>query len=177
MCFQRGRELGCSGTSPRCGLFVSGNKRNTSVDIDHVHVSPTHAHSSVLKATAQQHKIRLADKLAPYSGCLNAKGIHAAIPHHMTARAPEPVELISIDSAGFYLELLGGSRYVIVFVDTASRLQGPYGTQDKSAPAILAVVKRFVADAAVPRAFRTDNGSGRTRSLPSTVMILGSAAN
>ena len=75
------------------------------------------------------------------------------------------------------MELLGGSRYVIVFVDTASRLQGPYGTQDKSAPAILAVVKRFVEDAAVPRAFRTDNGSGRTRSLPSTVMILGSAAN
>ena len=43
-------------------------------------------------------------------------------------------------------------------------LQRPYGTQDKSASAILGVVQRFVADMGVPRAFRTDNGAEYTNS-------------
>ena len=43
-------------------------------------------------------------------------------------------------------------------------LQRPYGTQDKSASAILGVVQRFVADMGVPRAFRTDNGAEYTKS-------------
>ena len=46
-----------------------------------------------------------------------------------------------------------------VFVDSASRLQRPYGVREKSAAAILSVVKRFVADMGFPRAFRTDNGT------------------
>ena len=46
-----------------------------------------------------------------------------------------------------------------MFVDSASRLQRPYGVLEKSATAILSVVKRFVADMRVPRAFRTDNGT------------------
>ena len=49
-------------------------------------------------------------------------------------------------------------------VDSASRFQRPYGTRDKSASAILDVVKRFVADMGVPRAFRTDNGAEYTNS-------------
>ena len=44
-------------------------------------------------------------------------------------------------------------------VDSTSRLQRPIGTRDKSATAILAVVKRFIADMRVPRAFRSDNGA------------------
>ena len=47
-----------------------------------------------------------------------------------------------------------------MFVGSASRLQRPYGTRDKSAAAILTVTKRFVDDMGVPRAFRTDNGTG-----------------
>ena len=46
-----------------------------------------------------------------------------------------------------------------MFVDSASRLQRPYGVREKSAAAILSVVKRFVANMGVPRAFRTDNGT------------------
>ena len=49
-----------------------------------------------------------------------------------------------------------------MFVDSASRLQRPYGTRDKSAAALLAVVKRFIADMGVPRAFRSDNGAEYT---------------
>ena len=45
-----------------------------------------------------------------------------------------------------------------MFVGSTSRLQRPYGTRDKTAAAILAVVKRFIADMGVPRAFRSDSG-------------------
>ena len=58
-----------------------------------------------------------------------------------------------------------GSRYVVIFVDSASRLQRPYGGREKSAAAILSVVKRFVADMGVPRAFRTDNGTEYSNSM------------
>ena len=69
------------------------------------------------------------------------------------------MKLIHIDTAGPHQESFEGLRCVIVFVDSASRLQRPYGTRGKSTPVILAVVKYFVADMEVPRAFRTDNGS------------------
>ena len=49
-----------------------------------------------------------------------------------------------------------------MFVDGASHPQRPYGTRDKSAAAILAIVKRFIADMGVPRAFRSHNGAEYT---------------
>ena len=49
-----------------------------------------------------------------------------------------------------------------MFVDSASRLQRPYRTRDKSAAAILAVVNRFIADIGAPRALRSDNGAEHT---------------
>ena len=52
-----------------------------------------------------------------------------------------------------------------MFVDSASRLQRPYGVREKSAAAILSVVKCFVADMGVPRAFRTDNGTEYSNSM------------
>ena len=52
-----------------------------------------------------------------------------------------------------------------MFVDSALRLQRPYGTREKSAAAILSVVKRFVADMGVPRAFRTDSGTEYSNSI------------
>ena len=61
-------------------------------------------------------------------------------------------------------ESLGGSRYVVLFMDSASRFQRSYGTRDKSASAILGVVQGFVADMGGPRAFRTNNGSEYTNS-------------
>ena len=52
-----------------------------------------------------------------------------------------------------------------MFVDSASRLQWPYGVRKKSATAVLSVVKRFVADMGIPRAFRTDNGTEYSNSM------------
>ena len=73
------------------------------------------------------------------------------------------MKLIHVDTVGPYPESLGGSRYyVVMFVDSVSRLQRPYETQDKSVPAILAVVNRFVADMGVPSAFRAENGTEYT---------------
>ena len=118
----------------------------------------------MLKATAQQHGIQLVGELAPCSGCSRAKGVRAPTPHRTTSRAEAPLDLVHIDIAGPFLESLGGSRYVVMFVDSASRFQRPYGTRDKSESAILGVVQRFVADIGVPRAFRTDNGTKYTNS-------------
>ena len=88
------------------------------------------------------------------SACSMAKGNRAPTAHYTTARAERPMELIHIDTAGPFPASLGGSRYAIMFVDSASRLQHPYGTRDKRAAAILAVVKRLIADMGVPRSFR-----------------------
>lgn len=43
-----------------------------------------------------------------------------------------------------------------MFVDSASRLQRPYGIREKDAAATLAVVERFVVDVTVPPTFPTD---------------------
>ena len=69
------------------------------------------------------------------------------------------MELFDIDTMGPYPESLGGSRCVIVFVDSTSYLQRPCGTQGKNTPVIVAIVKRFVVDMEVHRAFRTENDS------------------
>ena len=145
------------------GMFTKKNKKNV-VDINHFRVSLAHAHSSVLKATARQHGIQLMGELAPCSECSMAKGIRASTPHHTTSRVAAPLDMVHIDTAGPFPESLEGSRYVVMFVDSASRFQRPYGTRDKSASAILGVVQRFVADMRVPRAFRTDNGAEYTNS-------------
>ena len=147
------------------GLFLNKNKKEYQVlDINHFHVSLVHAHSSVLKATAQQHSIQLVGELAPCAGCSMAKGIRAPTPHRTTSRAAAPLDRVHIDTAGPFPQFLGGSRYVVMFVDGASCFQRPYGTRDKSASAILGVVQRFVADMGVPQAFRTDNGTEYTNS-------------
>ena len=139
-------------------------KHGQVVDINHLHVSLAHAHANVLHATARQHGFRLTGERVSCSACSMAKGNRAPTAHHTTARAKGPMELVHvhIDTVGPFPASLGESRYVIMFVDSASRLQRPYGTGDKSAAAILAVVKRFIANMRVPRAFRSDNGAEYT---------------
>ena len=121
-------------------------KHGKEVDINHLHVSLAHAHASVRKATAKQHGIHLTGELVSCSACSLAKGHQEPTPHHATRRATQPLGLVYIDTAGPYPTSLGGSRYVVMLVDRASRLQRPYGVREKSAAAILSVVKRFVAD-------------------------------
>ena len=154
------------GTSRATAALIPGPlKRGKEVDIDHLHVSLAHAHASVLKATAKQHGIRLTGELVSCSACSRAKGHRAPTPHHATRRATHPLGLVHIDTAGPYPTSLGGSRHVVMFVDSASRLQRPYGVREKSAAAILSVVKRFAADIGVPRAFHTDNGTEYSNSM------------
>ena len=108
----------------QCSLLVdcsSTKIKKRVIDINHFHVSLAHAHSSVLKATAQQHGIQLVGELAPCSGCSMVKGIRAPTPHRTTSRAEAPLDLVHIDTAGPFPESLGGSRYVVMFVDSASR--------------------------------------------------------
>ena len=140
-------------------------KHGKGVDINHLHVSLDHAHASVLKATAKKHGIRLTGELVSCSACSRAKGHRAPTPHHATRQATQPLGLVHIDTAGPYPTSLGASRYVVIFVDKASRLQRPYGMRDKSAAAIISVVKRFGEDMGVPRAFRTDNGTEYSNSM------------
>ena len=144
------------------GVFINKNKKKV-VDIN-FHVSLAHAHSSVLKATTLQHGIQLVGELIPCSGCSVKKGIRAPTPHHTASRAAAPMDMVHIDTVGPFRKPLGGSKCVVMFMDSASRFQRPYGTRDKSASSILGMVQRFVADTGVPRAFRTDNGAEYTNS-------------
>ena len=137
-------------------------KHGKVVDINYLHVSLAHAHTSVLQATAGQYGFRSTGELVSCSACSAAKGDRASTAHHTTARTKGPMELVHFDTADSFLAYLGGLRYVVMFVDSASRLKRPYGTHDKSAAAILVVVKRFIADKGVPRAFRRDNGAEDT---------------
>ena len=150
---------------PAAVLIPGPLKHGKDVDINHLHVSLAHAHASVLKAIAKQHGICLTRELVSCSACSRAKGHRAPTPHHATRRATQPLGLVHIDTAGPYPTSFGGSRYVVMFVDSASRLQRPYGVRDKSAAAILSVVKCFVAGMGVPRAFRTDNGTEYSNSM------------
>ena len=52
-----------------------------------------------------------------------------------------------------------------MFIDSASRLQQPYGAREKSAAVMFSFVKRFVADMGVSRAFRADNGTEFSNSM------------
>ena len=53
----------------------------------------------------------------------------------------------------------------MTIVDSASRLQRPYDSCEKRADAIVSVVKRFVADKGVSRAFRIGNGTECSNSM------------
>lgn len=83
----------------------------------------------------------------------------------MIGRATMSMDPVHIDTTGPYPASLGWSRYIIMFVDSVSRLQLPYGVLAMSAFAILAVGKRFVAKMGAPRVFLTDNGTECTNGI------------
>ena len=94
-------------------------KHGKVVDINRVHVSLAHAHASVLQATARQHGFRLTGELVSSSARSMAKGNRAPTAHHTMARAKRSTELLHIDTAGLFPVSLGGSRYVVMFVNSA----------------------------------------------------------
>ena len=129
------------------------------VDINHFHFSTGHLGENLLRATALQHGIISTGVLQPCAGCVEAKGVRAGVPRRTTSRAARPMETAHIDLAGPYEASIGGSVYLIMLVDSASRWMRPYGMKKKSETT--AYVKKFIADMnhmGLPRCFRTDNG-------------------
>ena len=120
---------------------------------------PRHQREQPAHQPQKQHGIRLTGEQVSRSACSRAKGYRAPTPHHATRRATQPMGLVHVDTAGPYPTSLGGSRHVVMFVDSASCLQRSYGARKKSVAAIFSVVKRFAVDMGVPRAFRTDSGT------------------
>ena len=102
------------------------------LNINHFHVSLAHAHSSVMKSTVQQHDIQLVGELAPCSGCSMVKGICALTPHRTTSRAAAPLDMLHIDTAGPFPGSLGGSRHVVMFVDSASLFSARTGPRTRA---------------------------------------------
>ena len=140
-------------------------KHAKEIDINHLHISLTREEASVLIATAKQHVIRLIGELVSCLACSRAKGNRAPTPHHATRRAMQPLGAVYIDTAGSYPISLGRSRYVVMFVDSDSCRQRPYGTRERSAADIFSVVKRVVVEMRVPRAFRTDKNTEYSNSI------------
>lgn len=74
------------------------------------------------------------------------------------------LNVVYIDTTGPYLALLGGSRLVVMSMDSTSRLQSSHMTHDIKASVILAAIKCFVADMGIPRSFRRHNKTAHLRS-------------
>ena len=121
-------------------------KHGKVVDSNHLPVPLAFVHAGVWQATTRQHGFRLTGELFSCSTFLIFKSNRAPTAHHTTARAKRPIELlVHIDTAGPIPASLGGSRYVVIFVDSAFRLQHPSGTRVNSAATIIAVEKCIMA--------------------------------
>ncbi|CAB1112204.1 unnamed protein product [Ectocarpus sp. CCAP 1310/34] len=97
-------------------------------------------------------------------GLREAKGRRAPVPRRGT-RAAVPFSKTHIDLTGPFSDALGGSWYLVMFVDSASRWQRGYGMRAKSDT--LKFVQRFLADMngmGTPGCFRMDNGGEFTGS-------------
>ena len=129
------------------------------VDINHFNFSTRYLGENLLRATARQHGKILTGVLQPCAGCVEVKGVRAGVPRRTTSRAARPMETVHIDLAGPSEASMGGSVYLIMFVDSASRWRRPSGMKKKSKTT--AYAKKFIADMShvgLPRCFRTDNG-------------------
>ena len=95
------------------------DKTASFVDVDHFLVSSGHVNEHLLRKRAGQHGITLAGVLRPGVGCLEAKVERDVVPRRTTLRAGMPVETVHTDLAGPYEASMGGSHYLIMFVDNA----------------------------------------------------------
>ncbi|CAB1107700.1 unnamed protein product [Ectocarpus sp. CCAP 1310/34] len=143
--------------APGASPFSVG-KSTPTIDINLFHASTGHVNEFLMRETAKQQGVRLVGELQPCVGCVEAKGRRAPVPRRGT-RAAVPFGKVHIDLTGPFTEAMDGSRYLIMFVDSASRWQRGYGMRAKSDT--LKYVKRFLADMngmGTPGCFRMDNG-------------------
>ena len=108
-------------------------KRDRFIDII-LHVSSGHVNKRLLRETAGQHGFALTGVLQPCGGCLEAKDVRAGVPRKTISDAGRPMETVHINLAGPYEAFMGGSHYLIMFADSASRWMQPYGMRNESEP-------------------------------------------
>ena len=130
------------------GLLKHGKEE----DINHFHVFLAHAHASVLETTAKQHGIRLAAELVSCSTCSRAEGKQGT---HSSSRDEASKATAGMCPHRHPWTLSNFSQGVAVRRDVCRHR--PLDAREKTAAAILSVVKRFVVDTRVPRGLRTDN--------------------
>ena len=129
------------------------------IDISYFQSSFGHKHERLLREMVQQHGITLTGMLQPCGGCFEAKGIRAGTSRRTTSREGRSMETVHIDLSGSYEASLGGSVFLIMFVDSAPSWMRSYGVKRKSETT--ACVQKFFAiknGKAGPNCFRTDNG-------------------
>ena len=152
------RPTAASVIAPRSRPFSVG-KAVRRIDNNIFHFYSGHPNERSLRETAKQKGVILTGVLQPCGGCLEAKGVRARVPPRTTSRARRPMETVHIDPAGPYEPSIGGSVYLIMFVDSASRWMRPYGMASKAETT--KYVQTFLADMngmGTPQCFRTDNG-------------------
>ena len=84
--------------------------------------------------------------------------MRAGVPRKTASRAGRPMETVHIDLAGPCEASVGGSHYLVMFVDGASRWMQPHGMRNKSETTAYV---QFLADANTmgrPLCLRKDNG-------------------
>lgn len=57
---------------------------------------------------------------------MEAKGVQAGVPQRTTSLVGKPMESVHINLAGPYEASVGVPRYLIMFIDSASRWMCPY---------------------------------------------------
>ncbi|CAB1120946.1 unnamed protein product [Ectocarpus sp. CCAP 1310/34] len=134
------------------------------MDINLFHASTGHVNEFLMRETAKQQGVRLVREMQPCVGCVEAKDGRAPVPRRGT-HAAVPFGKVHVDLTGPSSDALDGSRYLIMFVDSASRWQRGYGMRAKSYT--LKFVQWFLADMngiGTPGCFRMDNGGEFTGS-------------
>ena len=152
------RQTAASVIAPGSRPFSVG-KAVKRIDVNTFHFSSGHLNERLLRKTAKKQGVILTGVLQPCGGCLEAKGLRIGVPRRTASRARWPMETVHIDLAGPYEPSMGGSVYLIMFVDSASRWMRSYGMASKAETT--KYVQRFLADMndmGMPRCFRTDNG-------------------
>ncbi|CAB1112201.1 unnamed protein product [Ectocarpus sp. CCAP 1310/34] len=129
--------------APGGPAFTVGKPTST-IDINLFHASTGHVNEFSMRETAKQQGVQLVGELQPCVGCIEAKGRRAPVPRRGVTRAAVPFGKVHIDITGPYSEAFDGSRYLIMFVDSASRWQLAYGMRAKSDT--LTYTRRFLAD-------------------------------
>ena len=155
---QHPRMTAAAVLAPGMSPFTVG-KRSTVFGINHFHFSTGPLNERLLRGTARQHDITLTGVLQQCDGCLETKSVRSGVPRRTISRVGRPMETVHIDLAGSCEASMGGSHYLIIFIDSTSRWVRLYGMMRKLQTTLY--VQTFPADMNAlgrPLCYRADNG-------------------